>query len=89
MKKRRKKKKMRRSLIPALVAMTLILLILAASAGMFLYQRYSYSDEEADLNAYFGLSASDELCTRMGSPRRRGFCRKADAIWIWIQFTRI
>ena len=61
MKKRRKKKKMRRSLIPALVAMTLILLILAASAGMFLYQRYSYSDEQADLNAYFGLSASDEV----------------------------
>ena len=58
MKKRRKNKKMRRSLVPVLVAVALIFLILAVSAGIFLFQRYSYSDEQADLNAYFGLDGA-------------------------------
>ena len=61
MKKRRKNKKMRRSLIPVLVAVALIFLILAVSAGIFLFQRYSYSDEQADLNAYFGLDGAGSV----------------------------
>ena len=61
MKKRRKNKKMRRSLIPVLVAVVLIFLILAVSAGIFLFQRYSYSDEQADLNAYFGLDGAGSV----------------------------
>ena len=67
MKKRRKKKKMKRSLIPALVAIGLILVILAVSGGVFVYQRYSYSDEQADLNAYFGLSAPEEAAIVYGN----------------------
>lgn len=61
MKKRRKNKKMRRSLIPVLVAVALVFLILAVSAGIFLFQRYSYSDEQADLNAYFGLDGAGSV----------------------------
>ena len=61
MKKRRKNKKMRRSLVPVLVAVALIFLILAVSAGIFLFQRYSYSDERADLNAYFGLDGAGSV----------------------------
>ncbi len=61
MKKKRKNKKMRRSLIPVLVAVALIFLILAVSAGIFLFQRYSYSDEQADLNAYFGLDGAGSV----------------------------
>lgn len=61
MKKRRKNKKMRRSLVPVLVAVALIFLILAVSAGIFLFQRYSYSDEQADLNAYFGLDGAGSV----------------------------
>ena len=52
---------MRRSLIPVLVAVALIFLILAVSAGIFLFQRYSYSDEQADLNAYFGLDGAGSV----------------------------
>ena len=61
MKKRRKNQKMRRSLVPVLVAVALIFLILAVSAGIFLFQRYSYSDEQADLNAYFGLDGAGSV----------------------------
>ena len=61
MKKKRKNKKMRRSLVPVLVAVALIFLILAVSAGIFLFQRYSYSDEQADLNAYFGLDGAGSV----------------------------
>ena len=53
--------KMRRSLVPVLVAVALIFLILAVSAGIFLFQRYSYSDEQADLNAYFGLDGAGSV----------------------------
>ena len=67
MNKRRKKKKMKRSLIPAQVAIGLILVILAVSGGVFVYQRYSYSDEQADLNAYFGLSAPEEAALVYGN----------------------
>lgn len=52
---------MRRSLVPVLVAVALIFLILAVSAGIFLFQRYSYSDEQADLNAYFGLDGAGSV----------------------------
>ena len=49
-----------KKLIPALIAILLILLIGAGAAGSYLYQKYSYSKELADLDQYFGLAATDE-----------------------------
>ena len=49
---------MKRKVIPVLIGLLLIVLILAGAAGVFLFQRYSGSKEEADLNAYFGLNGS-------------------------------
>ena len=49
-----------KKLIPALIAILLILLIGAGAAGSYLYQKYSYSKELADLDQYFGLAAADE-----------------------------
>ena len=52
---------MKRKVIPVLIGLLLIVLILAGAAGAFLFQRYSGSKEEADLNAYFGLNGSQEV----------------------------
>lgn len=52
---------MKKKIIPALVAILLIVLIVAAAAGIFFYQRYSYSKEEADRNAYFGLESEEDV----------------------------
>ena len=52
---------MKRKVIPVLIGLLLIVLILAGAAGVFLFQRYSGSKEEADLNAYFGLNDSQEV----------------------------
>ena len=52
---------MKRKVIPVLIGLLLIVLILAGAAGVFLFQRYSGSKDEADLNAYFGLNGSQEV----------------------------
>lgn len=49
-----------KKIIPALVAIVLILMIVAASLGMKLIEKYSYSKERADLEEYFGLEEEDE-----------------------------
>lgn len=54
-KKRSKKNKLMKKIIPVLIAVGMIFIIAAGAAGSFLYQRYSYSKEKADLNAYYGL----------------------------------
>lgn len=52
---------MKKRMMPALIAIGLILMIVAGAGGVFLYQRYSYSKEEADLNAYFGTGSPEEM----------------------------
>lgn len=52
---------MKKKMMPVLVALGLIVLIVAAAGGVFLYQRYSYSREEADLKAYFGIGSPEEM----------------------------
>ena len=52
---------MKKKMMPALVALGLIVLIVAAAGGVFLYQRYSYSKEEADLDVYFGTGSPEEM----------------------------
>lgn len=51
---------MKKKIIPALIAIFFILVIVAGAAGVFLYQRFSYSKERADLDAYFNLQSADE-----------------------------
>lgn len=52
---------MKKKLIPALIAILLIILILAGAAGAFLYEKYSYSKEPADLDAYYGLENEEDI----------------------------
>lgn len=45
-----------KKIIPALIAIALILLVVAGSFGIKLLDRFSYSDERQDLEEYYGLS---------------------------------
>lgn len=49
-----------KKLIPVIIAIILILIIGAATAGSIVFDKYSYSKEKADLQEYFGVSG-DEL----------------------------
>lgn len=49
-----------KKLIPVLVALVLIVIIGAATAGTIVFDKYSYSKETADLREYFGVQG-DEL----------------------------
>ena len=48
-----------KKIIPALIAIALILLVVAGSFGMKLLDRFSYSDEKQNLEEYYGLSSTD------------------------------
>ena len=50
-----------KKLIPALTAIVLIILIAGIALGRQIYQKYSYSDEKADLNEYFNIYKEDEV----------------------------
>ena len=49
-----------KKIIPALIAIALILLVVAGSFGMKLLDRFSYSDEKQNLEEYYGLSIDEE-----------------------------
>lgn len=51
---------MKKKLIPVLVAVVLILIVLLIGLGSILVDKYSYSKEKADLNAYFGVLGGEE-----------------------------
>ncbi len=50
-----------KKIIPVLVAIVLIVIIGAVAFGGKIVEKYSYSKERADLNAYFGVTADDEI----------------------------
>lgn len=49
-----------KKVIPVLVAIVLIFVVIAASLGMKIIDRYSYSKERANLEEYFHLSSENE-----------------------------
>lgn len=51
---------MKKQLIPVLIAIVLIIVIGGFLAAGQLIEKYSYSKDRADLNAYFGVSTADE-----------------------------
>ncbi len=48
-----------KKLIPILIAIVLIIIIGAATAGSMVFDKYSYSKEKADLKEYFGISGDE------------------------------
>ena len=70
-----------KKIIPILIAAVLIVVIAAVSLGAKVLERFSYSEERRDLNAYFELSAADEVALVMNHERMEekgkmqgGFC---------------
>ncbi len=51
---------MKKKIIPVVVAIGLIIIILAIGVGGGLLDKYSYSKEKADLNAYFGVNGAED-----------------------------
>ncbi|MCR4763605.1 MAG: chitinase [Lachnospiraceae bacterium] len=54
-----------KKIIPALLAVVLILLIGGFYFGQTLLDRYSYSREKADLNEYYGLTGPDDVAVML------------------------
>lgn len=52
---------MRKKLIPTLIAIFLIIVIAGGAAGVMLYEKFSYSKEVADKDAYFGLESREAV----------------------------
>lgn len=57
---------MKKRFITVLVPIVLILIVLAAAFGGRLIDRFTYSKERADLNAYFGLAQENEVAIVLG-----------------------
>lgn len=51
---------MKKKMIPVIVAIVLIVIVLAIGLGTGLLDKYSYSKDLADLNAYFGVSGGED-----------------------------
>lgn len=50
-----------KKIIPVLIAVVLILIIGAGTVAGMLYEKYSYSNERADLNAYFQVEEGEKI----------------------------
>ena len=60
MAKKRKRKK-NKQLIPVLVAVALIIVIGGGALGSLFLSKYSYSDEQKDLETYYNITKTDEV----------------------------
>lgn len=58
-----------KKLIPALVAIILIGIIAIFGLGWQFVEKYTYSDEQADLTEYFGLQAEDDVAVILQNER--------------------
>lgn len=63
--------------LPILIAIVLMLLLCAGFAFSVLYEKYSYSDERADLQEYYGLEKEDSVAIVLGDEliEEKGICR--------------
>lgn len=52
---------MKKKIIPVLIAIVLIIVIAGVSFGAKILEKYSYTKERADLNAYFGMSGDEDV----------------------------
>lgn len=52
---------MKKKILPVVIAIVLIIVIAAVSFGTKLWEKYSYTKERADLNAYFNMSGENDV----------------------------
>lgn len=48
-------------IIPAIIAIVLIILVIGGSFGLKMLEKYSYSDEKQNLEEYYNISANDQI----------------------------
>ena len=58
---------MKKKIIPVVIAIVLILVIGAVSFGGMIIDKYSYSKERADLNAYYQISGETDVAIILGN----------------------
>ena len=75
-----------KKMIPALVAIVLIFIIIAASLGMKLIEKYSYSKERADLEEYFELENEDTLKVNIENAIKKASGTGAGENWEEIRY---
>lgn len=56
--------------IPVIIAVVLIFAIIAITFGMKVVERFSYSEEQMDLNGYFSLSSAQEAAVVLNDELR-------------------
>lgn len=56
---------MKKKIIPTLVAIVLIIIVIIAAGGVSLLERYSYSKEYRDLNAYFKVENAGDVAIEL------------------------
>ena len=50
-----------KKIIPVIVAIVLIIIVVIAGFGAKLLEKYSYSDERANLEEYYGITGADDV----------------------------
>lgn len=56
---------MKKNVLTVLVPIVLILLVAAVAFGSMLFEKFSYSKNQADLNEYYGITQADEVAIVM------------------------
>ena len=69
-----------KKLIPVIVAVVLILIVVAAGFGTKLIDKYTYSKERADLEAYFGLLEENDAAIIMQDAQVEEYAKVWDGI---------
>ncbi len=72
---------MKKKIIPIVIAIVLILVIGAVSFGGKIIDRYSYSKEQADLNAYYQISSDTDVAIVLGNEMIEERARLIDGIY--------
>lgn len=79
---------MKKRIIPVIVAIVLILIVVAATFGMKIIERYTYSKERADLNEYFHINTSDETAIMLGDELLEQKAKNIDG-FIYLDFNTV
>lgn len=72
---------MKKKIIPIVIAIVLILVIGAVSFGGKIIDKYSYSKEQADLNAYYQISGSEDVAIVLGNEMIEERARLLDGVY--------
>ena len=72
---------MKKKIVPVLIAIVLIIIIGAVSFGGIIIDKYSYSKERADLNAYFLIEGSEDTAIILGHEMIEERARLIDGVY--------